>query len=124
MMTELAKLTINNLHIYSYHGVTAEEQQLGGRYEIDVEVYYTASTAIASDDLSNAVNYAELIECIGEIVHARRRKLIETLANDIATAILDRFAKVESVCLRVRKRTVPVSAVVDSVEVEWHKHRR
>jgi hypothetical protein len=28
------------------------------------------------------------------------------------------------VCLRVRKRTVPVSAVVDSVEVEWHKHRR
>lgn len=122
MKTEV-KLAINNLHFYSYHGVSSAEQQLGGRYEIDVELYYDAQEAIISDDLGKAVNYVEVMSCVSDVVHQRRRRLIETLAHDIATAIFARFPAVETVCLRVRKRNVPAGMVVDSVEVEWKAQR-
>lgn len=122
-MNAQVKLSINNLHFYSYHGVSSAEQQLGGRYEIDVELYYNAQDAIISDDLSRAVNYADIMSCIGDVVQQRRRRLIETLAYDIAAEILARFSAVEAVCLRVRKRNVPAGMVVDSVEVEWKAQR-
>jgi dihydroneopterin aldolase len=124
MIGSLVKLTINNVQLYSYHGVSPEEQQLGGRYEIDVELYYDAASAIARDDLSHALNYADVIACIQDVANGKRRRLIETLASDLARSILERFPRVESVCVRVRKRTVPVSVMIDSVEVEWRAHRQ
>lgn len=124
MMGSLVKLTINNIQLYSYHGVSSEEQQLGGRYEIDVELYYDAHRAASGDDLGDALNYADVITCINEIANGKRRRLIETLAADLVRAILHRFPLVKSVCLRVRKRTVPVGVMVDSVEVEWRAHRQ
>ncbi len=123
MMESLVKLTINNIQLYSYHGVSQAEQQLGGRYEIDVELYYDARQAVTHDNLSDAINYADVITCITDATNGKRRRLIETLASDLARAILEHFPSVESVCLRVRKRTIPVGAMVDSVEVEWRAHR-
>lgn len=123
-MGNLIKLVIKNLQLYSYHGVTSEEQQLGGRYEIDAELYYNGEAAISTDNLHKAVNYAEVLTCIDSVVHAKRRRLIETLAHDIAQAILQRFTPIESVCVRVRKRTIPVGMMLDSVEVEWRMHRQ
>lgn len=123
MMGNLAKLTIANPQLYSYHGVSNEEQQLGGRYEVDAELYYDASAAIARDELPRAVNYADVMACIADAVSAKRRRLIETLARDVADAILERFDQVQTVCIRVRKRTVPAGMVVDYVEAEWRSHR-
>jgi dihydroneopterin aldolase len=124
MMERLAKLVIANLQLYSYHGATTEEQQLGGRYEIDAELYFEASAAIAHDDLDRTVNYADVMTCISDVASAKRRRLIETLACEIAHAILERFSQVETVCIRVRKRTVPAGRVVDYVEAEWRAHRQ
>ncbi|MCX7929725.1 MAG: dihydroneopterin aldolase [Chlorobi bacterium] len=125
MMTHhLAKLTIKNVHLYSYHGVLSEEQQLGGRYEIDVEIQYDAHHAATQDDLNIALDYTAVISTIAEMASSKRRHLIESLAADLADTLLARYPTVESVIVRVRKRTIPVEAIVDYVEVEWHARRQ
>ncbi|MCS7000031.1 MAG: dihydroneopterin aldolase [Bacteroidota bacterium] len=122
-MQHFAKVVIANLHLYSYHGVSSEEQRLGGRYEFDVEFYYDPRPAVEKDDLGLAVNYAEVVECINQVVDSGQRRLLETLAHDLAKAIMERFPPVVKVLIRVRKRSVPVGMVVDYVEVEWCSER-
>jgi dihydroneopterin aldolase len=52
MNNKQTKLTIKNLEFYAFHGVKEEEKKLGGRYQLDLDLYYDASEAIASDKLS------------------------------------------------------------------------
>ncbi|MBP7214497.1 MAG: dihydroneopterin aldolase, partial [Candidatus Kapabacteria bacterium] len=66
MKNNLTKLTIKNLEFYAFHGVKDEEKKLGGRYQMDLELYYDSSSAIATDKLSNALNFEEILHKIAE----------------------------------------------------------
>ena len=61
MAKSLIKLSLSNLQFYSYHGVKAEEQTLGGRYQVDVDLWYNPMSAVISDDVAKAVNYEEIV---------------------------------------------------------------
>ena len=45
-------------------------------------------------------------------------ELIETLAFDMASSIIDRFAAIRQTTVRVRKVSVPIQQVMDYVETE------
>ena len=42
-----------NAVFYAHHGVTKEEHQLGGRYEVDVAMHFDFEEAAATDRLSS-----------------------------------------------------------------------
>jgi len=105
---------LHNLVFYGYHGVYHGEQQLGQRFELDVE-YRTA--APAADDLEQTINYVEVYKQVADIVCKERFRLIESLAEAIAQAILTGFA-VKSVTVRARKPSVSLGGLCDYVEVE------
>lgn len=119
MKSVLARLSIDSAEFYAYHGVRAEEQQLGGRYQVDVDIYYDARKAVVSDTLSDTVNYEEALFIVNEHMDGDEHyELIETLAFDMAAAIVERFPQVNHVTVRVRKLAVPVQHIVDHVEAE------
>lgn len=114
-----ARLTIENAEYFAYHGVRPEEQQLGGRYQVDVDIYYDARQAVVSDNLNDTVNYQEVLFLVNEHMNGDEPySLIETLAFDIATSAVERFNKIDHVTVRVRKLNVPVQHVLDYVEAE------
>ncbi|MBI2794846.1 MAG: dihydroneopterin aldolase [Ignavibacteria bacterium] len=113
-----ARLSIANADFYAYHGVREEERSLGGRYQVDIDVEYDASAAVMSDDLSDTVNYEEILFAVNEHMNGEPYELIETIAFDIATSIIEQFALVQTVTVRVRKLNVPVQQVLDYVEAE------
>ena len=119
-----AKLTITNAEFYGYHGVRAEERSLGGRYQVDAEIEYDASKTVVSDDISDAVNYEEVLYRIHEHVSGEPYNLIETMAFDIGVAIVETMPAVHSVTIRVRKINVPIQQVLDSVQAEITVQRR
>ena len=41
----LTKLGIQNAQYYAYHGVKKEERKLGGKYEVDLDMWYDATNA-------------------------------------------------------------------------------
>ena len=115
-MTNIIK--IKNAAFYAYHGALEEEQNIGGKFEADVEIYTDFSEAAKTDDLELTINYDEVYKFINKIVHEKSYYLIETLATVIADRILDKFNGISKIIVRVRKNSVPVGGVIDCVEAE------
>ncbi|MBS1536490.1 MAG: dihydroneopterin aldolase [Bacteroidetes bacterium] len=114
----LTRLTIRNAEFYAYHGVKSEEQALGGKYQIDADLFYDDRQAVVSDTVQDAVNYEEVMFCIDEIMNGDRFNLVETLGYDILTALMERFTMLQKVTVRIRKLYVPIRHIVDYIEVE------
>ncbi|MFZ9761390.1 MAG: dihydroneopterin aldolase [Candidatus Kapaibacteriota bacterium] len=123
MQQGLMKLTLNNVQFYSYHGVKSEEQTLGGRYQVDADIWYNPMSAVVSDDVAQAVNYEEIVFTINELVNGDSFNLIETLCYEITKELLERFSMIEKVTIRVRKLSVPLKHIIDHVEVEHSMQR-
>lgn len=111
-------IRIKNASFYAYHGAMAEEQNIGGRFEADVDIYTDFSKAAETDDLEMTINYDEVYKFITELVYEKKYYLIEALATVIAERIIKKFEGIKKVAVRVRKNNVPVGGVLDCVEAE------
>lgn len=116
--TSLLRLTIRSAEFYAYHGVKQEEQALGGKYQVDLDLYYNATQAIINDDVNSAINYEEAMECIEEAISGDSYNLIETIANDILNSTMEKFPVLQKATVRVRKMNVPIRHVVSYIEAE------
>jgi len=111
-------IKIRNARFYAYHGVLKEEQNIGGKFDADVDMYCDFTEAAKSDDLSKTVNYAEVYRFINNIVHTKKYYLIETIAMLIADGLLKEFPLIQKIAVRVRKSNVPAGGLIDYVEAE------
>ncbi len=116
-------IRIRNAVFYAYHGVMADEQNLGGKFELDVDLYGDYSAAAESDSLTKTVDYEKAYSCIRSTVLDKKYFLIEALAQVIARRMLEEFPAVAMVTVRIRKPHPPVRGVVDHVEVEISRQR-
>ena len=116
-------IRIHNASFYAYHGVASDEQNLGGKFEVDVELKCDLSDAADKDSLKVTVDYEAVYTVIQETVTSKKYYLLESLAKNIARGILGKFPAVHGVRVRVRKPHPPVKGVVDHVEVEVSEHR-
>ncbi len=114
----LTRLSIDSAEFFAFHGVREEERSLGGRFQVDVDVWYDTMKAVVSDDVSDTVNYEEVLFLVNEHMNGESCELIETLAFDMASAIIDRFTSVRQCTVRVRKFNVPIQQILDHVETE------
>lgn len=119
LKTSLSKLSIINAEYYAYHGVKPEERMLGGKYEVDLELYYDATAAIVNDNVKDALNYEEALFIVSEIMNGEDNyHLVETLCNDILSNLMDKFDQLQVATVRVRKLSAPLRRVVDCIEAE------
>ena len=116
-------IRIKKAVFYGYHGVLSEEQNMGGKFEADVDIYTDFGDAASHDNLKETVNYASVYKFINKLAIERKYYLIETLALRIADSILEQFDKVSKVAVRVRKHTVPIGGYIDYVEAEVIKEK-
>ena len=116
--TSLTKLTIKNVEYYAYHGVKEEERKLGGKYQVDVDMYYDAKSAIINDDVNYALNYEEAMFCISSIITEENYAWVETIVSEILSGLMDKFDFLQKATVRVRKLTVPMRRAIDYIECE------
>jgi dihydroneopterin aldolase len=112
------RLTISNAEFYAYHGVKTEEHILGGKYQVDADLFYDATEAVIKDDVNLAINYEEVLYCIEEIIAGENYSLIETLVNEILNLLLEKFPMLSKASVRVRKMNAPVRRVIKCIEAE------
>ena len=117
-------IRLHNAVFYAYHGVLTDEQNLGGKFEVDVDLHCDFSRGTKSDHLKDTVNYERVYDCIRSLVLEKKHFLLESLASSIGKGILKKFSKVHSVTVRVRKPGAPVKGVIDYVEVELIEKRK
>ena len=116
-------IRIKNANFYGYHGVSNEEQNVGGKFEADIDIYTDFSEAAAGDDLKKTVDYFQVYSFLSQFTVKQKYYLIEALAVDIADELLKQFDRILKVAVRVRKNNPPLGGVVDCVEAEVIKEK-
>lgn len=114
------RISIAGLEVWAYHGLLPHERDLGQRFVIDVDLDVDLAEAAETDDLAKTVDYGEVAEQVAEVVTARNYRLIETVADRVATLCLG-FPRVEAVEVTVHKPSVPLT--VAAMEVAVHLRR-
>jgi 7,8-dihydroneopterin aldolase/epimerase/oxygenase len=117
-------IEIRGIHCFGYHGVHAEERQLGQRFLIDVLLSLDLRAASSEDDLSRGADYGQVVRRTREIVEGEPSKLIETVAERVAAALLQAFDSVTGVEICVHKPNAPIAgAPVDDIAVRILRQR-
>jgi len=116
-------IKLERIQLFGNHGVFAEENKLGQRFYVSLEMKLDLRAAGKNDDLAETVNYAEAYELVKRVVEGETFKLIEALAETLATRLLDAYAKIHEVTVRVVKPHPPFDIVFDGVTVEITRRR-
>jgi dihydroneopterin aldolase len=117
-------IRIKNATFYGYHGVSNEEQNVGGKFEADIDIYTDFLEAASTDSLNKTVDYYKVYSFLNQFTVRQKYYLIETLAVEIADELLKKFDRILKVAVRVRKNNPPLGGVVDCVEAEVIKERK
>lgn len=123
-MITLDKIYVNGMEFYGYHGVFPEETKLGQRFKVDLIVEVDLSVAGKSDDLNDSVNYGELYNTCKMIVEGKPYKLVEAVAENIASAVLGDFPLVSTCTVKLIKPDPPIPGHYRSVAVEIKRSRQ
>lgn len=113
-------ITIDRLEIYAFHGVLEQENEVGNLFLVSVNLEYDFTKAAETDDLSYALNYAELTEIVVETMR-HPRKLMETVAMDLKNKIMARWPEVVSGSISISKPHPPIPAPSPraTVSIAW-----
>lgn len=103
---------IEELRLETRVGIHPREQALPQKIEIGLEIGLDAGKASRSDELRDTVDYAAVIERLRHELATRQFNLLESLAEWIATLLLQEFA-----CTRVRVAVAKIGAVAGTRRV-------
>lgn len=87
------RIQLTGLAVTGHHGVFDHEKRDGQTFVVDIVLWADLARAAATDDLADTVNYAELAQLAADIVAGPPRDLIESVAGEIADAVLARFGR-------------------------------
>lgn len=117
------RIRLRDLTLFPKLGVYDWEKEAVQKTSIDVELGLDLEPAAREDRVSATVDYSEVYALIQDVSKRRKYHLIESLAHEIAQAILERFELVESVRIRLRKLNLPFDAHLECVEVDMERSR-
>lgn len=123
-ITHLTKLSVKGVKFFAYHGVKQSEKEIGGKYEVDLDLFYDATSAIINDDVKYAINYEEAIDTVSDVISEESYNLIETLASEIANMLMEKYTHLQIATVRIRKISVPLRNYTDYVEAEHTIERK
>lgn len=99
------------MEFFAFHGCLESERRDGNYFAVDVRFRCDVTDAAESDDLSDAVNYAEVYDIVAEQM-AVPSNLLEHVAARIASELKGNFTQMLSVSVCVAKRNPPVKGPV------------
>lgn len=122
-MNSLDRIVVTGIEFYGYHGASDEEQAIGHRYVVDVVLEADLRKAGQTDALTDTINYAEVAQLILRVGASRQFRLMEALAETLASELLRTYLGAQTVHLRVSKRLPPAGAIIESAGVEIIRSR-
>lgn len=121
---QMDKIQMNQMEFYGYHGLYPEENKLGQRFIVDVELFLPLQKAGISDQMTDSVDYGKVYEIVKEIVEGKAKNLIEAVAESIAEALLSQFSLLKACQIKVVKPDPPIPGHYKSVAVEIYRERK
>ena len=113
---------VRGLEFYAHHGVPDEEQVIGHRYSVDIDLEVDGK-ADETDSVDDTVDYGAVCALVQSVGRREQVRTVERLASLFCDAIFSRFPQVHAVSIRLGKRLPPTDAILDSAGVRLSRQR-
>ena len=114
---------VSGLSLYTHHGVSDAEREIGQRLVVDLRMDVGESDATLTDRVEDTVDYAEVCQVVALVAQQRSYRTLERLCAAIADRLLEQFG-LESVWVKAAKPEPPIPLPVEEVSVEvWREER-
>jgi 7,8-dihydroneopterin aldolase/epimerase/oxygenase len=111
------EVELRGLSIYTHHGVTDAEQEVGQRLELDVSFDVPDCDAVLTDRIEDTIDYSEVCDIVALAATERSYRTLERLAHVIGERLAERFG-CEHVRVRAAKPEPPLPLSIEEVAVE------
>ena len=110
-------VAIAGLSLYTRHGVSDAERELGQRLVFDIEFELADCDATVTDRVEDTVDYGEVCEQVALAAQERSYRTLERLCSAVADRLMDRY-DAQSLSVKATKPEPPIALPVDEVSVE------
>lgn len=118
------KILIRNLKVFAYHGVNPEEKVQGQNFILDIDAFVDISVPCKTDRVDDTVSYADIIEETIRIFTARKDDLVERAAERVSEGLFEKFERIRSLRILLKKPDAPIDADFEYVGVEIQRNRK
>lgn len=118
---ESVTIEITGLSLYTHHGVSDAEREVGQRLVLDLRLDLGETDATVTDSIEDTVDYAEVCQLVALVAQQRSHRTLERLCSTIADRLLADY-ELEGVWVKAAKPEPPIALSVDEVSVEvWRE---
>jgi dihydroneopterin aldolase len=118
---ESVTIEIAGLSLYTHHGVTEAEREVGQRLVLDLRLDVGETDATVTDSIEDTVDYAEVCQLVALVAQQRSHRTLERLCSTIADRLLADY-ELEGVWVKASKPEPPIALSVEEVSVEvWRE---
>lgn len=108
---------IRGLSIYTHHGVSEAEQEVGQRLEFDLTFDVPACDAVLTDRIEDTIDYGQVTDLVALAATERSYRTLERLAHVVGERLSERYG-CERIRVRVAKPEPPLPLAIGEVAVE------
>jgi dihydroneopterin aldolase len=114
-------IEISGLSLYTNHGVTAAEREIGQRLVLDLRLEVGECDATVTDMVEDTVDYGVVCQRVALVAQQRSYRTLERLCSAVADRLLADF-DAEEVWVKATKPEPPIPLSVEEVSVEvWRQ---
>jgi 7,8-dihydroneopterin aldolase/epimerase/oxygenase len=118
---ESVTVEITGLSLYTHHGVSAAEREIGQRLMFDLRLELGETDATLTDRIEDTVDYGEVCQLVALVAQQRSHRTLERLCSTIADRLLADY-ELEGVWVKATKPEPPIPLPVAEVSVEvWRE---
>jgi dihydroneopterin aldolase len=111
------EIDLRALSIFTHHGVSEAEQEIGQRLEFDISFDVPDCDAVLTDRVEDTIDYAEVADLVALAATERSYRTLERLAQVVAERLMERYGS-ETVRVRAAKPEPPLPLALEEVAVE------
>ncbi len=114
-------IEVSGLSLYTHHGVTAAEREIGQRLVLDIRLEVGECDATVTDLVEDTVDYGQVCNTVALVAQQRSYKTLERLCSAIADRLLADYSA-DEVWVKAAKPEPPIALPVQEVSVEvWRQ---
>ena len=117
----MGKIVIEEMEFYAFHGHYQEEQIVGNRFLVDLEMDTDLTAPAASDNLNDAVNYQKAYQIIKKEMKRTKSNLLENIGKRMLDALEGEMNGVKKMTIRIRKLNPPMGGPIKSVGIKMSR---
>lgn len=114
-------IEVSGLSLYTHHGVSAAEREVGQRLVLDIRLEVGECDATVTDLVEDTVDYGAVCNTVALVAQQKSYKTLERLCSVLADRLLDDY-EAEEVWVKAAKPEPPIALPVGEVSVEvWRQ---